>query len=40
MYYLFIEKNILPGSYYALPPGDKVVVRAFFEKDMETRRRK
>jgi hypothetical protein len=35
MYYLFIERNILPGTYYALPYGDKVVIRAFFEKHME-----
>jgi hypothetical protein len=37
MYYLFKEKNIMPGSYYSLPPGEKVIIRAFFEKDMETR---
>lgn len=40
MYYLFAEKNILPGSYYALPAGEKVLVRAFFEKDMDLRSRK
>ncbi len=39
MYYLFAEKNILPGSYYNLPAGEKAVIRAFFEKDMESRRR-
>jgi hypothetical protein len=27
----------MPGSYYSLPPGEKVIIRAFFEKDMETR---
>lgn len=37
MYYLFNEKNILPGQYYNLPYGEKVVVRAFFEFDMEQR---
>ena len=35
MYYLFREKNVLPGSYYNLPAGDKVVIRAFFEKHMD-----
>jgi hypothetical protein len=40
MYYLFKEKSVLPGSYYNLPEGDKIVIRAFFEKDMEARRRK
>lgn len=40
MYYLFKEKGVMPGSYYRLPAGDKVVIRAFFEKDMEYRRTK
>jgi hypothetical protein len=26
----------MPGSYYNLPEGEKVVIRAFFAKDMET----
>lgn len=38
MYYLFIKHHILPGSYYNLPPGDKVVLRAFFEKDIEAKK--
>ncbi len=38
MYYLFLEKNMMPGSYYSLPAGEKAVIRAFFEKDMERRR--
>jgi len=37
MYYLFIYHHILPGSYYNLPEGEKVVIRAFFEKDIEFR---
>lgn len=37
MYYLFIEKDILPGSYYKLPPGEKVMIRAFFEKHIENK---
>jgi len=35
MYYLFLKHSILPGSYYNMPEGEKVVIRAFFEKYME-----
>ncbi len=35
MYYLFREYGVLPGAYYGLPAGEKVVIRAFFERDME-----
>jgi len=35
MFYLFTKKSILPGSYYGLPAGEKVLIRAFFEKEME-----
>lgn len=38
MYYLFQKHHMLPGEYYRLPAGDKVVLRAFFLKDMESRR--
>lgn len=37
MYYLFKEKDILPGTYYNLPEGEKAVIRAFFEYDLEKR---
>lgn len=30
----------MPGSYYALPHGEKVLVRAFFEKEIEDRLKK
>jgi len=39
MFYLFKEHHILPGSYYNLPEGDKVVIRAFFEYDLQSRKR-
>lgn len=39
MYYLFTEKNIMPSQYWNMAEGEKVVVRAFFEKIMEERRR-
>jgi hypothetical protein len=35
MYYLFTKNGILPGTYYNLTMGEKVVIRAFFEKDMD-----
>ena len=34
MYYLFREKDVMPGEYYRMSPGEKVVLRAFFEKDI------
>jgi len=40
MYYLFIEHNIMPGYYYSLPEGEKVVIRALFERHMEERQNK
>ncbi len=40
MYYLFINHHVLPGSYYNLPEGDKVVIRAFFETHMDARTKK
>ena len=35
MYYLLTQHHILPGIYYNLPDGDKAVIRAMFELDME-----
>lgn len=37
MYYLLVEHHILPGSYYNLPEGEKVIARAIFQKHMEVR---
>lgn len=39
MYYLFREHHITPGAYYRLPPGEQRVLRAFFEYDMEARKK-
>ena len=38
MYFLFVRHHLLPGDYYRLPAGDKVVIRAFFETYMESMR--
>ena len=43
MYYLYREKNIMPGDYYKMSPGEKIMIRAFFEKDcniIELKRKK
>ena len=39
MYYLFVKRNLLPGEYYRLPAGEKLVLRAFFEAEMDARTR-
>lgn len=37
MYFLFREHHITPGRYNSLPDGEKVILRAFFEMEMEAR---
>lgn len=37
MYYLFKDKNMLPHQYYNLNEGEKMILAAFFEFDMEQR---
>lgn len=34
MYYYWKTKGILPSVLYNLPYGEKVVIRAFYEKEM------
>ena len=36
MYFLFEKKNIMPGDFIKMSPGEKLTVRAFFEKHVET----
>lgn len=38
LYFLFEEKNKMPGEYFAMPEGEKQMIRAFFLKTMERRR--
>ncbi|WP_333861740.1 hypothetical protein [Clostridium sp.] len=41
MYYLFKTKRLnKPSEYWNLEPGDKLVLRAFVEKEIEERTRK
>lgn len=35
MYYLFKEKLLLPHEYYKLKASEKVVLQAFYEKDID-----
>ncbi|MFQ9792971.1 MAG: hypothetical protein ACLRX7_06850 [Acutalibacteraceae bacterium] len=32
MYYL-LEKNVMPGHFYRMPPGEKQLIRAFCEQE-------
>ncbi len=35
MYYLYRTKNITPGDFYKMSPGEKFILRAFAEKENE-----
>ncbi|MGB9813532.1 MAG: hypothetical protein ACPLRZ_07625 [Thermovenabulum sp.] len=35
MYLLFKHKGILPSEYYWKPAGEKMIIRAFLEKEIE-----
>ena len=35
MQFLLIKRGVLPGEYYALPEGEKVVIRALFDDYIE-----
>lgn len=35
LFYLFYKKNLLPGDFYRLPAGDKAVILALIEKEIE-----
>lgn len=39
MYLLFRYKSILPSQYYWLPAGEKRIVRAFLERELEEKLR-
>jgi len=38
MFWLFREHHVLPGTYYRLPEGEKLLIRAFFTHEMEVRK--
>ena len=33
LYCLFRDHNLLPGDYYRLPEGERIIIRAFYEKE-------
>nr|DAJ64859.1 MAG TPA: hypothetical protein [Caudoviricetes sp.] len=35
MLYLFHTHNILPGQYYDMPTGEKIMLRAFVDEILE-----
>ncbi len=35
MYFLFLEKNITPGEFYRMPPGERLLLTAFCQKEPE-----
>lgn len=37
MYLLFRYKNITPSDFYSRKPGEKIILRAFMEKEIEER---
>lgn len=38
-WYLFREHHLTPGRFFRMPEGEKQLLRAFFELEMEGRRR-
>lgn len=38
MLWLLNEHHVLPGQYYRMPEGEKVLLRLMFERIMEARR--
>ena len=39
LYFLFREKNITPGEFYQKPPGERLLLTAFCQKEIEDRRK-
>lgn len=39
MYWLLSEHHVTPGKFYTMPEGEKEILRAFYQKTMEIRRR-
>lgn len=37
MLYLFREHNILPGTYYQMPTGEKILLRVFVDEIIRRR---
>ena len=39
LYFLFREKNITPGEFYQKSPGERLLLTAFCQKELEGRRK-
>lgn len=39
MYYYWTRKGIRPSVFYSMSPGEKVMIKAFFEEEMAERER-
>lgn len=39
LYYLFREKNIAPGDFYRMPPGERLLLTAFCQKELEHKKK-
>ena len=35
MYWLYHKHHVLPSSYYRMGDGERIIVRAFFEREIE-----
>ena len=35
MYYLFKNKNVMPGAYYKMPAGERLLAMAFFHREID-----
>lgn len=35
LYFLFWKKNITPGEFYRMPPGERLLLTAFYQKELE-----
>ncbi|MEA5136475.1 MAG: hypothetical protein VB035_10115 [Candidatus Fimivivens sp.] len=35
MYFLFKQKNVMPGAYYKMPAGERLLAMAFFHREID-----
>lgn len=39
LYVLFVKHNMTPGQFYSLPAGERVLINAFLQHEIEHKRR-
>ena len=37
LFYLFVRHNMAPGQFYALPAGERLLINAFLDHEMDIR---